>query len=122
MTSPLATFLGVTSAIGNGGTVALPNGFFQSGATLPSVLGSQFMNTSFNSGFDNGFATTGTGFPGFGTAPVDFNTGFSTSFNNFANTFNQQFGIQVPTFGFGTGTVGVGTTSGQGVVGVRTTV
>lgn len=113
-TTPLNNFFGIQPTTGTGG-FTLPNGFFQTGATFPSVFGSQFTGNTFNNGFNNGFVSTGSGFPGFGTAPTGFNTGFGTGFNNFSNNFNQQFGLTLPTFGtsLGTGTGSViGTTTG----------
>ena len=106
-TTPLNNFFGVTPTTGTGGTFTLPNGFFQTGSTFPSVFGSQFTGGTFNNGFNNGFATTGSGFPGFGTAPTGFNTGFGTGFNNFTNSLNQQFGFTQPTINTGIGT-GIG--------------
>jgi len=121
ITSPINTFFG-TPTVGTGGS-QLPAGFFQTGATFPSTFGSQFTGSSFNGGFNNGFATTGTGFPGFGTAPTGFNSGFGTGFNNLVNTLNTQFGFTQPTIGVGsgTGTTGGGTTGtvggGTGTIG-----
>jgi hypothetical protein len=80
-----------------GVTFQLPTGFFQSGATFPSLFGSQFTGSSFNSGFNNGFATTGNGFIGFGTAPSDFNAGFGTGFNDLVSAANTTFGFSQPT-------------------------
>jgi len=115
--TPLNNFFGITPTTGTGGSFQLPNGFFVPNATFPSVFGSQFTGGTFNNGFNNGFATTGTGFPGFGTAPTGFNTGFGTGFNSFVTNTNQLFGFTQPTFttgtGFGTGT-GTGTGTGLG--------
>jgi len=97
--TPLNTFFGVTPTTGPGGAFQLPTGFFQNNATFPSVFGSQFNTPLFNNGFNNGFVTTGSGFPGFGTAPTGFNTAFGTGFNNFVGTLNQQFGLTQPSFG-----------------------
>jgi|GEM_PF-5158900 len=114
-TTPLNTFFGVVPTSGTGGTFQLPNGFFQTGATFPGLLGSQFTGNTFNNGFNNGFLTTGSGFPGFGTAPTGFNTNFGTGFNNFIGGVNTQFGFTPPTFGTGTGTsIGTGTGTGTG--------
>lgn len=93
----------------------LPTGFFQTGATFPSVFGTQYTGSTFN----NGFASTGTGFPGFGTAPSGFNTAFGTGFNGFITNVNSQGGISIPspvgTIGTGTGVgTGTGTVTGTG--------
>lgn len=113
---PVATLLNQTSAGSQ-----LPTGFFQTGAAFPSVFGTQFTGSTFNNGFNNGFATTGTGFPGFGTAPSAFNTGFGTGFNGLITNMNGQAGITIPTstgtIGTGTGTgIGTGTGTGTGTV------
>jgi hypothetical protein len=118
-TTPINTFLGVTPTTGTVGNYQLPTGFFQPGATFPSLFGPQFNTSTFNSGFNNGFATTGMGFPGFGTTPTGFSAGFGTGFNSFINTANQGFGLTTTggTTGLlGTGlTTGVGTTTGTGL-------
>ena len=81
---PLTSFLGMQA---------------QSNMTLPtsgltSLFGSQFTGSSFNSGFNNGFATdTNSGFMGFGTAPSTFNTNFGTGFNNMVATVTQNQGV-----------------------------
>jgi hypothetical protein len=118
-TSAFQNFNGVVGPFLNGGTpgsgggTQLPSGFFQNGATFPSVFGPQFTGGAFNNGFNNGFATTGTGFPGFGTAPTGFNQAFGTGFNNFITNVNSLGGITGPLLGTpGTGT-GSGTIGGE---------
>ncbi|MDG3003625.1 hypothetical protein [Paludisphaera mucosa] len=119
LTTPINGFLGVASTGATGGGSQLPAGFFQNGATFPGLFGSQFSGSTFNNGFNNGFATTGTGFPGFGTAPSGFNTNFGTGFNGLIGNLNQQAGITLPTIGAGTG-VGTGIGTGTGTVGAGT--
>jgi len=96
----------------------LPTGFFQSDASFPSLFGSQFTGSSFNSGFNNGFASTGNGFFGFGTAPSGFNAGFGTGFNDLVSAANSTFGLSQPTdLGTGlnnSGGVGGGLGTGTG--------
>jgi hypothetical protein len=98
-TTPLSNMLlgGGQSLPGSGGSFQLPTGFFQSGATFPSLFGSQFIGSSFNNGFNNGFATTGNGFIGFGTAPSGFNIDFGTGFNDLVSAANTSFGFSQPT-------------------------
>ncbi len=103
--SPLNTFFGAQN--NSGGTFQLPSGFFQNNATFPNIFGSQFAGSSFNNGFNNGFIQSGSGFPGFGTAPSGFNTQFGTGFNNLVGSMNQQFGLTLPSFGTGTGVGGL---------------
>jgi hypothetical protein len=81
-------------------------------ATLPTTgltnpFGTQFTLASFDDGFNNGFltGTTGDGFVGFGQAPTDFNTAFSTAFNNVVSDTNASTG-------FAPGSLGVTTTVG----------
>jgi hypothetical protein len=63
-----------------------------SGFTSP--FGSQFTGSSFENGFNNGFATdTKSGFVGLGTAPSAFNTNVGTGFNNTVSTVSQGLGL-----------------------------
>jgi hypothetical protein len=65
----------------------------QSNVTLPttgftSPFSSQFTTSSFDGGFNNGFASdTSTGFVGFGSAPSTFNTSFATGFTSVVNGY-----------------------------------
>jgi len=97
------------------------NSFFglqgQQNATLPmtgfnNIFGQNFASSTFNNGFNNGFATTGVGFPGFGTAPTGFNNAFGTGFNNFNTSVNSGLGFNFPTLG---GTLGTGGLGGAGI-------
>jgi len=90
--TPINSFFGVTP------TTGLPTGFFQTGATFPNLFNPAFTSTNFNSGFNNGFLASGSGFPGFGIAPTGFNSQFGTGFNNFVSSMNSPFGFTVPTF------------------------
>jgi hypothetical protein len=86
--TPITSSLGLQPTSGAGGLFQLPSGFFQNGATFPNVLGSQFTSSDFNNGFNNGFATNGSGFFGFGAAPTNFSNDFATGFNNFVTSTN----------------------------------
>jgi len=119
--TPVNSFFGIQPTTGTGtGTSQLPTGFFQSGATFPNVFGSEFTGSNFNNGFNNGFVSTGTGFPGFGVTPTGFNSGFGSGFNSFINTTNQGFGFPGMTGGTSLGTTGLGTT-GLGTTSLGTT-
>src|SRR6516225_49408 len=88
-----------------------------------SSLGSLFSGSSFNNGFNDGFATgTNIGFIGFGQAPSAFNTNFGTGFNNFVTTVNQHLGFNPAVDSGGTGVTpvsgGTGVTPGSGGTGI----
>lgn len=113
---PVNTFLNAGTTGGTGVGSRLPSGFFQNAPTFPSVFGSQLTGSSFN----NGFASTGTGFPGFGTAPTGFNNDFGTGFNNLITSVNGLAGLRLPSFtgigtvtGIGTETIGTGMGTGS---------
>jgi hypothetical protein len=109
LATPLNQFFVVPMTTGTGGASQSTTGFFQTGTTFPSVFGIP----STGSGFNNGSLTTGSGFPGFGTAPVGFNTNFATGFNTFMSGVNQEFGIIPPNLGVGTA-IGLVTGTGLG--------
>ncbi len=79
------TSVGTSASSGTGVTNNLSNL-----ATLPitgltSLFSPALGGTSFNSGFNNGFAAAGAttpGFVGFGVAPTSFDTNFGTGFSN----------------------------------------
>ncbi|MGE3819336.1 MAG: hypothetical protein AB7I30_07870 [Isosphaeraceae bacterium] len=108
-------FQNVASRLGS--AFGLPTGqnFSMPTNNFTNVFGSRFSN--FGNGFNNGFNnTTGsTGFYGFGTPGIDFNTNFSTGFNNYVTTLNQNLGLANPGIGTGTGT---GTGTGIGMTGL----
>jgi len=120
----------VTTAFNNGfSSLSTPlNSFLglqaQQNAALPTtgftnVFGPNFTSSTFNNGFNNGFASSGnTGFLGFGTAPTGFNTAFASGFNGLNSSLNSSFGFNFPTLGGTTGTgglggVGIGTSTGN---------
>ena len=96
MLSPLDSFLGLSSSQSN---VTLPT----SGLTNP--FGSQFTETGYYSGFNNGFATAAAypGYVGFGAAPTYFNTSYGTGFNDMVTTITQNVGLSNPANGASTG-------------------
>jgi hypothetical protein len=98
--SAIAPFFG-TQTQSTASTLTLPT----TGLTNP--FGTQFTLASFDDGFNNGFltGTTGDGFVGFGQAPTDFNTAFSTAFNNVVADANTSTGFTTTLLG-STGTVG----------------
>ncbi len=121
LASPLSSFFGLT---GSSNTTLPASGF-------TNIFGSTLSGSTFNSGFNNGFATgANTGFYGFGMAPSGFNSNFGTGFDNFISTINQNLGFNPFTTGTGlsntgtgangTGTTGTGTT-GTGTTGTGTT-
>ncbi len=96
MLSPLDSFLGLSSSQSN---FTLPT------TGLTSPFGSQFTQTGYDSGFNNGFATAAAypGYIGFGAAPTDFNTNFGTGFNNMVATITQNVGLSNPANSANTG-------------------
>jgi hypothetical protein len=80
--APLSGFLSAST----GSDLSLPT----SGFTNP--FGSTFSASTFDSGFNNGFASD-TGFIGFGTAPVAYDTNFGTGFNGSVASLNTSAGL-----------------------------
>lgn len=114
-TTPINNFFGLAQPTG------LPSGFFQAGATFPNLYGSSFTGATFNNGFNNGFLSTGSGFPGYGIAPSNFPGAFGTGFNGLIGSMNGRFGFTAPSlFNAGVGGIG-GVPSGSvgGIGGIR---